>query len=74
MSRIGIIVYGYAQAAPQAARWRFQIDDGPFEELFLEPNTECKAIKDRQGLKIGKHRVALMPLSTSFVLTKFRHA
>jgi hypothetical protein len=70
--RVGITVYGYAD--PRLAPWKFEIDSEPAEILSLQPNTDCKVIKDRQGLKNGKHRVTLTPLERSFVLTKFRYA
>jgi hypothetical protein len=70
--RVGITVHGYADSS--AAPWKFQIDETPEAEvLLLVANTECKAIKDRQGLKNGRHRVTLTPLESSFVLTKFRY-
>ena len=72
MSRVGITVYGYADPTP--ASWRFQIDDEAPQELVLQSDARlCRAIKDRQDLKAGNHRVTLTPFTTSFVLTKFRY-
>jgi hypothetical protein len=70
--RVGVTVYGFAD--PRLAPWSFQVDDEPAEILLLDPNTDCRAIKDRQGLKNGRHRVTLTPLEKSFVLTKLRYA
>jgi len=71
-NRVGITVYGYAEATPGS--WRFQIDNEAPQELLLPSDARlCRAIKDRQDLNVGNHRVTLTPFTTSFVLTKFRY-